>query len=163
MSGAWCAVLRRVRLRGKLTVWNVLIGPEGRRWIGLTPREEEHLAGLNLVRAAKQRSKGSCDCGDETAVLREGLGGHQDQSRVSLSGSAVAAVKRHEVFDVGGDKRPPLTRRISEDLIVREPHQGWLGNDRDDVMTLGTELLSDGVGEHFVQQQRMAHDYPAIS
>lgn len=59
---------------------------------GLTSREEEHLAGLNLVAAAKQSFKGSCDRGGEAAVLGEGLGGYQDQSRVSLSSSAVTAV-----------------------------------------------------------------------
>ena len=59
---------------------------------GLTSREEEHLAWLNLGRAAKQSFKGSCHRGGEAAVLREGLGGHQDQSRVSLSSCAVAAV-----------------------------------------------------------------------
>jgi hypothetical protein len=38
-----------------------------------------------------------------------------------------------------------------------------MGNDGDDIVTLDTELLSDGVGEHFVQQQGIAHGYPAIS
>ncbi len=47
----------------------------GRRWSGadLTPREEQHLAGLDLGRVAEQRGEGSCDRGGKSAVLWEGL------------------------------------------------------------------------------------------
>ena len=41
---------------------------------GLATREEQHLAGLDLDRAAEQRGQGGCDRGGETAVLREGPG-----------------------------------------------------------------------------------------
>jgi hypothetical protein len=42
-------------------------------WIDLTPREEQHLAGLDFGLLAEQRGEGGCDCGGKSAVLREGL------------------------------------------------------------------------------------------
>jgi len=80
---------------------------------------------------------------------------------VRLAGGAVAGVERDEVLDIGGDQRPSFGRRVCEDLVVGEPYQGWIGNDRDDVIALGAELLGDGVGKHLVQQQRLAHELPS--
>src|SRR5271170_1547925 len=47
----------------------------GRQWSGsdLTPREEQHLAGLDLGRVAEQRGEGGCDRGGKSAVLWEGF------------------------------------------------------------------------------------------
>jgi hypothetical protein len=77
--------------------------------------------------------------------------------RVRLAGGTRATVQGDEVLDVGGDQRSPLGRRVCEDLVVGEPHEGWIGDHRGDVVALGAELLADVVGEHLVEQQRLAH------
>jgi hypothetical protein len=113
--------------------------------IRLASREEEHLSRLNLVRAAEQSVQGSRDRGSETTVLGKGLGGHQNQARVRLPGRAVAAVQGYEVFDVGRYQCSSFRCRVGEHVIVRERHQSGIGDDRDDIVALGAELLSDTV------------------
>ena len=53
--------------------------------------------------------------------------------------------------------RPSRGRRVRQDLVVGEPDQGRVADDRDDVVALGAELLGDVVGEHLVKQQRLTH------
>ena len=67
---------------------------------------------------------------------------------------------RERILDVGGNQRPSLGRRVRQDLVVGEPDQGWIANNRNDVVALGAELLSDVVRKHLVQQQRLAHGLP---
>jgi hypothetical protein len=64
---------------------------------------------------------------------------------VGLASGAIAAIQGDEVLDVGGDWCPSLGRRVCEDLVVREPYPGLIGNDRDDVVALRAELLGDVV------------------
>ncbi len=49
------------------------------------------------------------------------------------AGGAVAPVERNEVFDVSGDQSPSLGCRMGEHLILRERHQGGVGDNGDDV------------------------------
>lgn len=77
------------------------------------------------------------------------------QARVGLVGDAVAGVQGDEVPNVGGDQCPSLGCRLCEDLLVREPYQGWIGNNRDDVEALGAELLGRLAGS--IQLSRDAH------
>jgi hypothetical protein len=79
---------------------------------------------------------------------------------MGLVGRTAAGVQGDEVPDVGGDKRPSLSCRVRENLVIWEPHQGFIGDNRDDVVALGAELLGDVVGEHLVQQQRLSHGLP---
>jgi len=76
---------------------------------------------------------------------------------VGLAGGAVAAVQGDEILDVGGDQCPSLCRRVGEDLFVGQSRQGWIGDNRHHVVALSAELPGDVVGEHLVQQQRLAH------
>jgi hypothetical protein len=69
---------------------------------------------------------------------------------MGLASGAVAAIQGDKVFNVRGDQYPSLARRVREDMIIREPYQGRVGNNRDDVVTLGAKLLGDVVGEHLV-------------
>jgi hypothetical protein len=63
---------------------------------------------------------------------------------MSLAGGAVAAVQGDDVLNVGRDQCSSLGRLVREDLVIREPDQGWVGN-RDDVVALGAKLLGDVV------------------
>ena len=47
---------------------------------------------------------------------------------MGLASSAVAAVQGDEVLDAGGDQCSSLGRRVREDLVVRKPYRGWVGN-----------------------------------
>jgi hypothetical protein len=69
---------------------------------------------------------------------------------VRLVGGAVASVQGDEVLNVGGDQCPSLSCRVCEDLVVREPYQGWIGDNLDDVLALGAQLLGNVVSEHLV-------------
>ena len=69
---------------------------------------------------------------------------------MSLASGAVAAVQGDEVLNVGGDQCSSLGRRVREDLVIREPYQGWVGNNLDDVVALGAKLLGDVVRKHLV-------------
>jgi hypothetical protein len=80
----------------------------------------------------------------------EGHGRYQDQSCVGLAGCTIAAVQGDEILDVSGDQCPSLGRRVCEDLIMGESHQGWIGNNRDNVGGVGAELLSDVVRKHLI-------------
>ena len=42
----------------------------------------------------------------------------------------------------------------------QESYQGWIGNNRYDVVALGAEFPGDVVRKHLVQQQRLAHGLP---
>ena len=67
-----------------------------------------------------------------------------------LVGGTVSGVQGDEVLDVGGDQCSPLGRRVGENLIVGEPYQRWIGDNRDHVVALGAKLLGNVVGEHLV-------------
>jgi len=79
---------------------------------------------------------------------------------MSLASGAVAAVQGDEILNAGGDQCSSLGRRVREDLVIREPYQGGVGNNRDDVVALGAELPGDVVRKHLVQQQRLTHELP---
>ena len=72
--------------------------------------QKEHLAGLNLVRAADQGFKRGCARGGGTAF----------RSLWRLQAPAPHSSHR---------------RRIGQDSIVRESQRGWLGNDGRDIVT----------------------------
>jgi hypothetical protein len=59
-----------------------------------------------------------------------------------------------------GGQRPSLSCRVTENLVVRKPCQGCIGDDSDDVVALGAELPGDLVGEHLIQQERLGHGLP---
>lgn len=47
---------------------------------------------------------------------------------MGLAGSAVAGVQWHEILDAGGDRWLPCVGGVSQDLVVRQQDEGWIGH-----------------------------------
>ncbi len=123
------------------------------------PGEEDDLIGLDAV-LVKESGEGASYRGGVAPVLGEGPGRDENQPRVCLLGGPVLGVEWHEVLDVGGDQRASGGGCAGEDLVVRQGNQRRICRDGQHVVALGAELLGDGVGEHFIEQQREGHWSP---
>lgn len=77
-----------------------------------------------------------------------------------MPGSWVDAVERNEVLDSGRDEGAPFGGGVGQDLIIGERDQRGVSDDRDHIVAPGPKPLGNSVGEHFVKQDRPAHQLP---
>jgi hypothetical protein len=133
------------------------LGPCREQGLSRAAAEENDPVGANGGGRGQHGCERVGDGAGERPVLREGLGGDQDQPGVLPAGRLVLGVEGDEILDVGGDQGTAGRGSFGQDPVVGERDQSRIGDDREDVVVALAQLPGDVVGEHLVQQQWVGH------